>query len=80
MCRPDGQILLIEHGRSTWNWLGWYQDRHAHQMIEQGGCRWNQEPQELVKEAGLDILSAERTLFGIFHTMRVSPAKGSDLV
>src|SRR5512147_1274796 len=58
VCKPDGQILLIEHGRSSWNWLGNYQDRHVHEQIEQGGCRWNQEPQELVKEAGLNILDA----------------------
>jgi len=75
VCKPGGKILLIEHGRSTWEWIGKYQDSHVHQMIEQGGCRWNQEPQELVREAGLNILHAERNLFGIFHTMIVSPAK-----
>ena len=75
VCKPDGKILLIEHGRSTWEWVGKYQDNHVHQQIEQGGCRWNQEPQELVKEAGLNILQADRTLLGIFHTMIVSPAK-----
>jgi ubiquinone/menaquinone biosynthesis C-methylase UbiE len=76
VCKPDGRILLIEHGRSTWEWLGKYQDKHVQEQIEQGGCRWNQEPQELVKEAGLNILRAERTLLGVFHTMIVSPAKG----
>ncbi|MBI5963135.1 MAG: class I SAM-dependent methyltransferase [Chloroflexi bacterium] len=76
VCKSDGRILLIEHGRSTWKWLGRYQDKHVRQQIEQGGCRWNQEPQELVKEAGLNILRAERTLLGIFHTIVVSPAKG----
>jgi ubiquinone/menaquinone biosynthesis C-methylase UbiE len=75
VCKPDGKILLIEHGRSTWEWIGRYQDNHLRQQIEQGGCRWNQEPQELVKQAGLNILHAERTLLGIFHTLVVSPAK-----
>jgi len=77
VCKPDGKILLIEHGRSSWQWLGEYQDRHVHQQIEMGGCRWNQEPQELVKEAGLKIVHADRALFGIFHTLTVSPAKES---
>jgi len=31
------------------------------------GYRWNQEPQELVKKAGLTILHAERTLL-VFST------------
>lgn len=77
VCKPDGQILLIEHGRSSWQWLGRYQDNTVHQQIEQGGCRWNQEPQDLIKEAGLRILNADRTLLGIFHTMVVSPAKNN---
>lgn len=76
VCRPDGKILLIEHGRSSWGWIASYQDRHAHEQIETGGCRWNQEPQELVGKAGLKIIHAERTLLGIFHTMVVSPNKG----
>ena len=75
VCKPDGKILLIEHGRSSWEWVGKYQDRHVHQQIEQGGCRWNQEPQELVKEAGLKIVQSERSLLGIFHTIKASPGK-----
>ena len=75
VCKPDGQILLIEHGRSTWEWLGRYQDKTVHQQIEQGGCRWNQEPQDLVIKAGLRILKADRALLGILHTMTISPAK-----
>lgn len=77
VCKPSGNILLIEHGRSNWEWLGKYQDRHLHQQIEQGGCRWNQEPQELVKEAGMRIIHADRALLGIFHTITASPAKES---
>jgi len=75
VCKPQGKILLLEHGRSNWNWLGRYQDQHVHQQIEIGGCRWNQEPQELVKEAGLKIVQSERSLIGIFHTIVASPEK-----
>lgn len=78
VCKPEGQILLIEHGCSSWEWLGRYQDNTVHQQIEQGGCRWNQEPQELIKKAGLNILSADRTFLGVFHTMIVSPTKSHD--
>lgn len=77
VCKPDphGKILMIEHGRSSWNWLGNYQDRHVHEQIEQGGCRWNQEPQELVREAGMKILHADRALLGIFHSIQAAPGK-----
>ncbi len=75
VCKADGQILLIEHGRSSWSWLGNYQDRHVQEQIEQGGCRWNQEPQDLVRAAGIQILRADRTFFGIFHSITASPSK-----
>jgi ubiquinone/menaquinone biosynthesis C-methylase UbiE len=75
VCKAEGKILLLEHGRSSWDWLGKYQDRHVHEQIEQGGCRWNQEPQELVREAGIKILQADRTLFGVFHSITAWPAK-----
>ena len=29
VCKPEGRILLIEHGRSSWAWIGWFQDRRA---------------------------------------------------
>lgn len=75
VCKSDGKILLVEHGRSSWEWLGKYQDRHVHEQIELGGCRWNQNPQQVVKEAGLRIVQARRNLFGVFHTMLISPEK-----
>ena len=73
--KTDGQILLIEHGRSNVEWLGRYQDKHRNEMVEQGGCRWNQEPHQLVHKAGLKMISDRRTLLGIFHSIRASPAK-----
>jgi ubiquinone/menaquinone biosynthesis C-methylase UbiE len=73
--KPDGKILLVEHGRSNYAWLGRYQDKHRNEMVEQGGCRWNQEPPELVQQSGMKILSHKRTLFGIFHSIEASPAK-----
>jgi ubiquinone/menaquinone biosynthesis C-methylase UbiE len=75
VCRPGGQILLLEHGRSQWAWLGRYQDRTAAQMIERGGCRWNQEPQELIRAAGLRIVTARRSHLGVFHIIHAVPAQ-----
>jgi SAM-dependent methyltransferase len=73
VCKPGGQILLIEHGRSSWEWIGRYQDRHVDDMIAQGGCRWNHEPQEVVTAAGLRMLAAHRSGLGIFHTIQAKP-------
>jgi ubiquinone/menaquinone biosynthesis C-methylase UbiE len=75
VCKPDGNILLVEHVRSQNGFLSWYQDKYAVQVIEHGGCRWNQQPFELVKEAGLEILSDQRSFFGILHSIHAVPAK-----
>jgi ubiquinone/menaquinone biosynthesis C-methylase UbiE len=69
VCNPDGRLLLLEHGRSQVGWLGRYQDRRAYAHFQGVGCRWHQEPQELVRAAGLHILSAQRTFFGVFHAI-----------
>jgi len=75
VCRPGGRILLLEHGRSSWEWLGRYQDRHVDEMIAQDGCRWNQEPQDVVAAAGLAIITAHRTGIGVLHTIKATPSK-----
>jgi ubiquinone/menaquinone biosynthesis C-methylase UbiE len=70
VCRPAGLILLLEHGRSRWDWFANYQDRHAYQHYQaNAGCRWHQEPLELVKAAGLQVLNSKRSRLGIFHSI-----------
>jgi len=74
VCRETGRILLVEHGRSSWELLGKYQDRAAQKHFEaNAGCRWNQRPEEIVRSAGLNILSSRRTLLGIFHAIEATP-------
>lgn len=74
VCHPDGRILLLEHGHSNLPWLAKYQDRHEYQHYEQfAGCRWNQDPLNLIQSAGLKVLKSERAILGMFHSMEVSP-------
>lgn len=73
VCKPDGRILLLEHGRSDREWLGRWQDRRADKHARFLGCHWNREPQELAREAGLKSFTATRTFFGIFHVMEARP-------
>src|ERR1043166_7163716 len=52
VCKPNGRILLLEHGRSDREWLARFQDRHADQFAKPLGCHWNREPQDIAREAG----------------------------
>ena len=70
VCRTDGLILLLEHGHSSMRWLANYQDRHVLQHYQQNaGCRWNQDPLDLVRAAGLKILNNKRFGLGMFHAI-----------
>ena len=73
VCRADGRILLLEHGRSDRDWLGRWQDRRADRHAKWLGCRWNREPLNLVRQAGLALTDARRTFFGIFHVIEAMP-------
>ena len=74
VCKPDGKILLLEHGRSSTGWIGQWQDRREHHHAKHVGCHWNREPLDIVAEAGLDIVSTSRHFFGIFHGIMAHPA------
>ena len=74
VCRPNGLILLLEHGHSSLPWLANFQDRNEYRHYqEHAGCRWNQDPQALVKSAGIKILRSRRNILGMFHSMEAAP-------
>ena len=73
VCRKEGKILLLEHGRSDRERLGHWQDRHADQFAQPLGCHWNREPLELAKQAGLKIVRSGRSFLGIFHRIEAEP-------
>jgi ubiquinone/menaquinone biosynthesis C-methylase UbiE len=70
VCRAGGLILLLEHGHSSLPWLANFQDRNVLPHYQQNaGCRWNQDPLDLVKTAGLKILDSKRFGLGMFHAI-----------
>lgn len=74
VCRPNGLILLLEHGHSSIPWLANYQDRHEYQHYEDhAGCRWNQDPLDLVRSAGIKLVKSKRNILGMFHSIEAKP-------
>jgi ubiquinone/menaquinone biosynthesis C-methylase UbiE len=75
VCRPDGLILLLEHGHSNVPWLAKFQDRNEYQHYQDhAGCRWNQDPFDLVQSAGIKVLRSKRNVLGIFYSMEATPS------
>jgi ubiquinone/menaquinone biosynthesis C-methylase UbiE len=75
VCRTGGKILLLEHGRSDREWLGRFQDRRADRFAKPLGCHLNREPLELVRAAGLNVVEAQRSFFGVFHVIEAEPVE-----
>lgn len=74
VCRPNGLILLLEHGHSSLPWLANFQDRNEYQHYQDhAGCRWNQDPLGLVKAVGIKILRSKRNILGMFHSVEAAP-------
>jgi ubiquinone/menaquinone biosynthesis C-methylase UbiE len=74
VCRPDGLILLPEHGHSNFPWLANFQDRHEYKHYQDhAGCRWNQDPLNLVQSAGINVLKSKRNILGMFHSIEAMP-------
>lgn len=74
VCRPNGLILLLEHGHSNLPWLAQFQDRHEYQHYQDhAGCRWNQDPLDLVQSAGIKVLKSKRSILGMFHSIEATP-------
>ena len=73
VCRTNGKILLLEHGRSDREWLGRWQDRREDSFAKQLGCHWNRETLKLVREAGLKVSNSRRLFFGVFHIIDAEP-------
>jgi ubiquinone/menaquinone biosynthesis C-methylase UbiE len=73
VCRREGRVLLLEHGRSDREPLGRWQDRHADQFAKPLGCHWNREPIDMVRKAGLEVNAGRRFFLGIFHQIEAAP-------
>jgi ubiquinone/menaquinone biosynthesis C-methylase UbiE len=77
VCRTGGLILLLEHGHSDWPWLAKYQDRHEYQhYADHAGCRWNQDPLDLMRAAGIHVLKSKQSILGMYHSIEARPNSG----
>ncbi|SRR5258706_4703691 len=69
VCRPNGRILLMEHGRSSASWLGWIQDRLAKPYYHQYACLWNRNALKSIQDSGLEIIQSQTALLGVFYAI-----------
>ena len=73
VCKADGKILLLEHGRSHYAWLSSILDKFAGLHAERWGCHWNRDILKLVEEAGLEVETLHRFHFGTTYYIIAKP-------
>ena len=75
VCKDDGKILLLEHGRSkSYDGLSNYLDKYAERHAKNWGCVWNRDLDDIVEKAGLEIERLYTWHFGTTYYMVCRPS------
>ncbi|OAL00542.1 methyltransferase OMS1 mitochondrial precursor [Phaeosphaeriaceae sp. SRC1lsM3a] len=72
----SGQILLLEHGKSHYEWLNNLLDKTAPAHADEHGCWWNKDIGKIVEESGLEVVNIKRYNFGTTWWLELKPRQG----
>lgn len=72
-CKDDGNIILLEHGKSHYEWLNRILDRFAEKHAETWGCWWNRDVEGILQESGLRVVNLKRYHFGTTYWIEAKP-------
>jgi ubiquinone/menaquinone biosynthesis C-methylase UbiE len=73
VCRPDGRVLLLEHGRSSVGPIAQFQDWRADAHFRKHHCRWNQEPLEVIERSPLVAEDHSTAVLGVLTAIEARP-------
>lgn len=74
--KEDGQILLLEHGKSHYQWLNDILNKTAPAHADEHGCWWNKDIGKIVEESGLEVVEIKRYNLGTTWWVVLKPRKG----
>ncbi|KAK3264147.1 hypothetical protein CYMTET_27094 [Cymbomonas tetramitiformis] len=72
VCKPGGRIILIEHGRSYYDWLNKMLDESAEKHHAKWGCWWNRDIDHILEQADLNVISRDRWHFGTTYVIEAT--------
>jgi methyltransferase OMS1 len=74
VCKKDGKILLLEHGRSkNWNFISQYLDKHAERHAKNWGCVWNRDLDSIIERSGMELDTLHTWHFGTTYYVVCRP-------
>jgi len=77
VCKPDGRILLLEHGESDWPFMQGLLSNQVSVHVKKFGCYNHRPIEEVIEKAGLNIVSRKRKHWGTIYFYVCSPQKAS---
>lgn len=66
-------MLLLEHGRSHYEWVNWILDKSAAKHADRHGCWFNRDVGKVVEGSGLRVEKCERSQFGTVWYIEARP-------
>ena len=76
LCKPNGKILLLEHGRSkSWQWVTDHLDKYAERHASMWGCVWNRDLDQLLEQVSdvMEVQVLHRWHFGTTYYVVCRP-------
>ncbi|EKG01439.1 hypothetical protein TCSYLVIO_007566 [Trypanosoma cruzi] len=64
VCKPGGNLLLLEHGKGRWSRINDHLDKWAPRHAKKWGCWWNRDIRRYLRLAGLTVVKMEERHFG----------------
>ncbi|KAJ5516661.1 hypothetical protein N7527_008221 [Penicillium freii] len=74
----SGRILLLEHGRSYYDWVNRILDNLAPAHADRHGCWWNRDIGDIVRESGLEIVEESRWHLGTTWRYVLKPKQSTE--
>jgi methyltransferase OMS1 len=75
LVKQDGRIMLLEHGKSHYDWLNRILDQTAPQHAAKHGCWWNRDIGAIAENSGLQVIEIKRSQFGTTWWVELKRAK-----
>ncbi|NOU93194.1 methyltransferase domain-containing protein [Paenibacillus sp. LMG 31456] len=73
LCKPGGQILLMEHGLSSNRWIGGTQKMMEPMFKRLVGCHLDRDIMDILQQSNVHVHRMERYIFNTIHLVWASP-------